>query len=316
MKTIHEKLGLETKSEGITLIDAHHHLWNLDLHHYPWLKNYDPNTFLGDYRSLIRNYLPEDYAKDSAGHRILATVHCEADHDYNHEVSETRWVHEQAERTGFPNAVVAHVWFHHDNCEEILTQHKQFPLLRGIRSKPVTASCSEQAETVKGAVGSMQDEKWLTGFALLEKYQLSWDLRVPFWHLEEAAQVARAFPNTRIVLNHMGFPWDRSEQGLALWRKGMKALAACPNVYVKISELGLRNQPWTVEGNRGVVLEAVEMFGIARCMFASNFPVAGLQISYHDLVNNISEILSGFSQQQRDAFFWQNAQSFYRIDLS
>ena len=61
----------------------------------------------------------------------------------------------------------------------------------------------------------MQDERWLRGFALLEKYGLSWDLRVPFWHLREAAAVARAFPNTAIVLNHTGFPWDRSEEGLS-----------------------------------------------------------------------------------------------------
>lgn len=315
MKSIHQKNGLESAHDGITLIDAHHHLWNLDIHHYPWLKNYDPDSFLGDYTSLIRNYLPEDYAKDSSAHRVLATVHCEADHDYSDEVAETRWVHQQAERYGFPNAVVAHVWFHKDNCEEILLNHLQFPLMRGIRSKPVTAPSAALAATVKGVSGSMQDDQWLSGFSLLEKHNLSWDLRVPFWHLEEASEVAKAFPDTRIVLNHLGFPWDRSDEGLAVWRKGMQALADCPNVMVKVSELGLRDRPWTIESNRGVVLETTELFGMDRCMFASNFPVAGLKISYTQLVNNMSEILAGYSQSQREAFFWRNAKEFYRIDV-
>ncbi len=315
MKTLHERMGIEVKSNGLTLIDAHHHLWDLSKNHYPWLATYEPGTFVGDYRSLMRNYLPEDYAADSAGHRVLATVHCEADHDYSNEVAETRWVHEQAARAGFPNAVVAHIWFHRDDGEEILNQHLHFPLVRGIRSKPVTAKRPELAHTVRGASCSMQDEKWLKGFGLLEKYGLSWDLRVPYWHLEEAAEVARIYPNVPIVLNHMGFPWDRSPQGLDAWRQGMRALAACPNVHVKVSELGVQDRPWTIEGNRGVVLETVEMFGIERCMFASNFPVAGLQLSYRELVNNMSEIFSGFSPQQREAFFWRNAKAFYRIDL-
>ena len=93
----------------------------------------------------------------------------------------------------------------------------------------------------------MQDDTWLRGFALLEKYRLSWDLRVPYWHLAEAAEVARQFPRTPIVLNHTGFPWDRSEEGLAAWRRGMEAVARQPNVHVKVSEFGLKDSAWDYE---------------------------------------------------------------------
>ena len=78
------------------------------------------------------------------------------------------------------------------NAEEILAQQKSFPLVRGIRSKPVTSR--SPGESVAGAAGSMQDPKWLAGLRLLRKFGLSWDLRVPTWHLEEAAQVVRANP--------------------------------------------------------------------------------------------------------------------------
>ena len=92
--------------------------------------------------------------------------------------------------------------------------------------KPVTAPAPDKL--TQGAPGTMQDERWLRGFALLEKYRLSWDLRVPFWHLGEAASVARAFPRTPIVLNHTGFPWDRTEEGLAAWRRATNLSADDP----------------------------------------------------------------------------------------
>lgn len=316
-QSLHQRLGLEQQGDApITLIDAHHHLWDLDSHRYPWLQEPgDADFFLGDYRALRRNYLPADYLADSAAQRVLATVHCEAEHDRADQVAETRWVHEQHARYGFPNAVVAHVWFHAPNCEEVLGRHLDYPLLRGIRSKPVTAPRPQLAASVRGQPGSMQDEAWLRGFALLARHGLSWDLRVPYWHLEEAAEVAAAFPEVPIVLNHLGFPWDRSPAGLDGWRRGMRALAAQPNVRVKVSELGLRDRPWTLEGNRGVVEETLALFGIQRCLFASNFPVAGLRIGYDALVQAMDAMLEGYDAAQREAFFWRNAKDFYRIEL-
>jgi len=160
----------------------------------------------------------------------------------------------------------------------------------------------------------MQDPKWLAGFALLEKYDLSWDLRVPFWHLEEAAEVARAFPGTRIILNHTGFPWNRSEAGLALWRRGMQTLAQAPNVHLKISCLCLPDGPWTLESNRPIVLEAIKIFGVERCMFASNYPVDGLRASYDLIYDSFKTIVADFTRTEQDQLFSQNAMAFYRID--
>jgi predicted TIM-barrel fold metal-dependent hydrolase len=94
----------------------------------------------------------------------------------------------------------------------------------------------------------------------------------------------------------------------------MTALARCTNVHVKISELGLLGQPWTVAGNRGVVLDAISIFGIERCMFASNFPVAGLFASYETIVHGLREIVGHLPHAQRAAFFAGNARRFYRID--
>jgi predicted TIM-barrel fold metal-dependent hydrolase len=136
---------------------------------------------------------------------------------------------------------------------------------------------------------------------------------VPFWHLAEAAEVARSFPQTPIVLNHTGFPWDRSEDGLAAWRRAMETIAREPNVHLKVSEFGLKDKPWDFESNRRIVLDAISIFGIERCMFASNFPVSGLRIGFGDLVTNVNRMLAGFSPSQRRQFFAENAISFYRL---
>jgi predicted TIM-barrel fold metal-dependent hydrolase len=162
----------------------------------------------------------------------------------------------------------------------------------------------------------MQDEAWLRGFALLEKYGLSWDLRVPFWHLYETAGVARAFPRTPIVLNHTEFPWDRSEEGLAAWRSAMAALAREPNVHVKVSEFGLKDRAWEYESNRRVVRDAIAIFGIERSIFATNFPVAGLRIDYDGLVRAVSQMLQDYSPEDRDRCFWRNAPLFIGYSLS
>ncbi|HEX5319266.1 MAG TPA: amidohydrolase family protein [Stellaceae bacterium] len=298
--------------DAVSLIDAHHHLWDLGMGRHPNLMGERRHDFfMGDDSALRRNYLPPDYRRDAAGHNILTTVHCEAEWDRSDQLGETRWVSAIAKEHGFPGAIVAHAWFHTPNAEEILAAQAHFPLVRGIRSKPVTSA--SPAEKIAGQPGTMQDPAWLAGFALLEKYELSWDLRVPYWHLGEAAAVAHAFPRTQIVLNHTGFPWDRSEEGLAAWRRGMEVLAREPNVWVKISEFGLKDRAWDYEGNRRVALDAISIFGIERSMFASNFPVAGLRIGYGALVGAMSRMLEDRSPEDRERFFWRNAAAFYRL---
>ena len=298
----------------LPVVDAHHHLWQLSGGplYYPWLQDPQPHDFfLGGYESLKRDYLPADYRRDAAGHEVVKTVHVEAECRRYQQVAETRWLTQMNARHGMPDAIVAHAWFHTPNAEEILAEQKSFPLVRGIRSKPVTSA--RAGESVEGAAGSMQDPKWLSGLRLLRKFDLSWDLRVPPWHLEEAAAVTRAIPDIPVVLNHTGFAWNRSDAGLALWRRGMKALAACQQVCCKLSCLCLRDGAWNYEDNRRIVLEAIELFGIERCMFASNFPVDGLRVSYDRMFHDFKAMTATLSAADRRKLFHDNAARFYRL---
>ncbi len=312
MKTISGTVNPAT--DAVTLIDAHHHLWDLSMDRHPWLGAHpEKQFFLGDYGPIKKNYLPADYLSDSAGHNVLATVHCEAEWDRDDQVGETRWISALHARHGFPNAIVAHAWFHTGNAADILQQQAAFPLVRGIRSKPVTTASPN--EKPAGGPGTMRDDKWLAGLARLQQHNLSYDLRVPYWHLEEAAAVAAQFPEIPMVLNHTGFPWDRSAEGLKAWRAAMEAIARAPNMHLKISEFGLKDAAWDYDSNRAIVRDALAIFGAERCMFASNFPVAALRIPYGALVRAIAHMVEDLPEARRSGFFWANAARFYRLTL-
>jgi predicted TIM-barrel fold metal-dependent hydrolase len=287
----------------VKIVDAHHHLWDLSGGplYYPWLQDEKPHEFfLGDYAGLKRDYLPPDYRRDCAPHEVVKTVHVEAECSREQQVAETRWLTEVHRKYGMPNAIVGHAWFHTGNTAQILEQHKAFPLVRGIRSKPADEAM-------------MRDPKWLAGLRLLGRYDLSWDLRVKTWELEAAAAVVAGIPDIPVVLNHAGFPWDRSAAGLEMWRRGMRALAVLPNVWCKLSCLCLPDGGWDYESNRRVVLEAIEMFGTGRCMFASNFPVDGLRVGYARLFDDFKRMTAGFPDAERRRLFHDNAVAFYRL---
>ncbi|KWR91361.1 amidohydrolase [Cupriavidus sp. IDO] len=296
---------------GLAIVDAHHHLWPLGRGRYPWLQDeYRPQTFfLGDYEALRRDYLEADYAHDTSAVTVLATVHVEAERDRREAVDETAWLHQEPWRRGMAAAVVAYAPFGNPGCAALLARQAGFARVRGIRCKPLTSE--GPGRSVAGQPGSMQDQAWLDDLARLAHHGLSWDLRVPFWHLREAAQVAAALPGLSIALNHAGLPLDRSEQGLACWRAGMEALAACPNVSVKLSELGLAGGYWDAQGNRRVVREVLAMFGHERAMFGSNLPVSRLSADFGTILGTICEALPDPVARRR--VLVSNAAHFYRI---
>ena len=295
----------------LEIVDSHHHLWDLSLGWHDWLIGESKPFFLGDYTALRRDYLPADYRIDAYGVEVLATVHVEAECVRSLALEETRWLHIQHEACGMPHAVVAHAYLHDPRLEERLAEQATYPLVKGLRSKPIT-SHNANAPQPQGP-GTLSDPNWIKGMRQLARRNWSWDLRVPFWHLQGAAATIEKVPELKVVLNHTGLPWDRSEAGLAHWRQGMKALARLPRVLCKIGELGLEHAAWTTESNQRVVREAVEIFGPSRCMFASNFPVAGLRVGYLAQVLGIEKMLEDLTAGERQDIFVNNALSFYRL---
>jgi predicted TIM-barrel fold metal-dependent hydrolase len=298
--------------DHLAVVDAHQHFWDLGVNYLPWLCDEEVVPFrYGDYSSLRRNYLPRDYLRDASGHDVVKTVYVETEWDPRDFVGETRWLQEIIAETGFPHAIVAGARLDDPDVEAVLAGHAAFPQVRGIRHKPRSAPAP--AEVRAGAPGSMGDPAWRRGYALLEKHGLSFDLQTPWWHLAEAAALARDFPSTQIILNHTGLPADRTPEGLAGWRRAMQMLAAAPNVAVKISGLGQPGQPWTIAANGPIVRDTIKIFGVDRCMFASNFPVDGLCADFDTIFSGFKTIVADLSEAEQIDLFCANALKFYRL---
>jgi predicted TIM-barrel fold metal-dependent hydrolase len=296
------------------IVDAHQHFWDIERNYLPWLCDEPQIRFrYGDYSALKRNYLPADYRRDAGRFEVVGSIYIETEWDPSDPIGETAWVAQVKEVEGLPTVMVAQAWLDRDDAPGVIAAHGANPLVRGIRHKPRAAPNPLGVEI--GAPGSMGDPAWRRGFGMLAVNGLSFDLQTPWWHLLEARTLADDFGDTTIILNHTGLPADRSVEGLAGWRAALKQLAAAPNVSIKISGIGLPDRPWTVEDNKSVVLDAIEIFGPDRVMFASNFPVDSLVAGFETIFAGFDEITRGFSEAERVAMFRDNARRIYRFPV-
>ncbi len=293
-------------------VDAHHHFWDLRRNPYPWLQGDTVPAFrYGDYGALRRDYLPADFERDTAGFAPSKTVHIEAEWARATPVDETRWLTEVAALHGRPTAIVAHASLDRADVADVLAAQADHALVRGIRNKPAVSASARTAR--RGRPGSMDDARWRGGYALLARHGLSFDLQAPWWELEAAAELARDFPATTLILNHTGLPADRSEAGLGGWRRALERLAAQPNTAIKISGLGLPGRAWTQQDNVPVIRDAISVFGAARCMFASNFPVDSLVADYATILAGFLAAIAERPEAQRRALLHDNAVRIYRL---
>lgn len=292
------------------VVDPHIHLWDLKTHHYPWLAN--PGvSFLGDARDLKHDYLLADLLSDAKPVEVLKLVHVDANHDPADPVEETRWLQGIADRDGMPNGIVAGADLSAQNAQEVLEGHAAFANTRGIRQ-----ILNVHANPLYDYVGRhyMREPQWRENFALLKRHSMSFDLQLYPSQMAEAVALAHEHHDTQFIVNHAGMFVDRSSvQGYRAWREGMKALAACENVVVKISGLAMFDHQWSIESFRPYVLETIDTFGHERAMFASNFPVDRLFASYEGLWNAYASIVKDMSETEKDALFKSNAERIYRI---
>ena len=282
----------------LEIVEAHQHFWDPARNYHPWLRDEPPIPFrYGDYRALRRRYLPADYLADASGYRVLGTVYVETEWDPRDPIGEMRYVEGLRREHGLPTVAVAQAWLDRDDAARQLEDLAAFPFVRGVRHKP--------------AAGAMDDGRWRAGFSALERLGLRFDLQAPWRELGSAARLARDFPGVQVILDHAGLPADRSEAGIGGWRDAMRGLAACPNVAVKISGLGQPGRRWTAEANGGIVRTVIDLFGVPRCMFASNFPVDSLCASFAEIYGGFDALTRGFSADERQALFAGNAQRIY-----
>jgi predicted TIM-barrel fold metal-dependent hydrolase len=294
------------------IVDAHQHFWDPTRNYHPWLEPQAAIPFrYGDYSSIKRPYLPMDYCKDIGGYDVRMTVYVETEWDPTDPLGETRYATELAARYGWPNAIVAQAWLDRDDVEDVLAGHASFPLVRGVRHKP--GGPLSPAARAAGQRTLMMDDRWRAGYALLARYGYSFDLQTPWWNLEDACDLAGAFPEIQIIVDHAGLPQGGSPRGLRGWTEAIERAAVAPNIAMKVSGLGDPCCPWTAERQRPIVHKAIEVFGTDRLMFASNFPVDGLCATFDEIFDGFAALTEHLGPAAQQKLFYDNAVRLYRL---
>lgn len=297
-------------SEPERFIDAHHHLWDLQAVHYPWLMARGERRFFGDPTAIQKNYLVADLLGESPHKKPAASVHIQVGAAPEQSLQETQWLHQQGD---YPHAMVAFADLAANNLASALDAQQAFPRLRGIRQ--IVGRHAEE-DRKHGSASLPDNPAWVAGLKLLAARGLAFDLQMIPPQMPAVFAALSQVPELKVALCHCGSPWDQSEAGLASWRQGLRQLAQLPNVVCKVSGLGMFNPNWTVAALEPLVRDVIDIFSPERVMFGSNFPVDKLYRSYGQYWQAYSQIIAPFSPSERSAMLVNTAADFYSIQLS
>jgi predicted TIM-barrel fold metal-dependent hydrolase len=322
-----------TLEPEIAICDPHHHFWDFRSERVPY-----------------QRYLLHELAADvNCGHNVRSTVFIEARSMYRPDgpaelrpVGEVEFVQglAAASATGLygPCRAAAGIIGHADlklgdqvkPALEAL-QAASPNRFRGIRHTVTWDAHPEVGNREKQGV--LATAEYRAGAKVLAGMGLSLDTGVCFPQLPELADFAKAIPNLTIVLNHLGglnrvgpYGINRDDEVLPAWRRGIAAVAQCPNVNLKLGGIGMprigfdwhtREKPIGSEelaaSMAPLMTYCIEQFGPGRCMFESNFPVDKVSFSHPVLFNAFKRFSKGYSAAERAALFHDTAARAYRI---
>jgi predicted TIM-barrel fold metal-dependent hydrolase len=270
-------------------------------------------AFFGDYAAIRKNYLLEDYIEDTKSQNIIKSVHVQAEHDDDKPVNETAWLQNLADThsSKLPNAIVAFADFSKNNVSEILDAHQEYKNTRGIRQ--ILSYNKDEPKYSHATEDFMKNSSWVENFKHIRNRNLSFDIQIYKHQMEDAVNLANKYNDILFILNHTGEPCYQSKEYIESWEENMKKLAKCENVVAKISGLGMFDPEWTIDSTRIFVEKTIQIFGIERCMFASNFPVDKIFNSFDTYWNSFKEITKNYSENDKKLLFSSNAEKYYRI---
>jgi predicted TIM-barrel fold metal-dependent hydrolase len=297
----------------IPFVDAHVHLWKLGgAIRYPWLTPPFTEGPAGVTEPIAVDYGLDDYLADAARWNVKGIVHVDAGAHPDDALKETEWLEAIAAERGMPNAIVAFAALDDPRVEALLARHAAHSRVRGIRH--IVGWHRDPARTYS-ARDVTEDAAWVAGFALLKKYDLSFDCQVYPTQLANMASLIARHPDIPVILNHLGMPILADADGEQVWRDGLKKLAALPNTSIKLSGVGFIHRRWTEANIRDFMLTAIDVFGPGRCLVASDFPTDKLFDTFDRHLTAYHEILSVFTEGERRDMFGRNANRIYRMML-
>lgn len=336
----------------LPIVDSHHHLWLLPDATLASMEATE-TVFCRAITPVLRQhsrYLFDEFRHDlESGHNVRSTIFVDAHTMYRRsgpealrsvgEVEFVNGVAAMSESGLFGNAnvcagIVGGVDLRlGDEVEDVLTAHIRAGggRYRGVRSSAVYSD--DPSLLGFGVPGVLLDTTFRRGFRRLRNHGLSFDALVLEPQLPDLIDLARTFPETPIILNHVGAPVGvgrysgRLQERFSIWRENVRTLARCPNVLVKLGGLGTpfaglpsyRASPslssaFLAEEWKPYMETCIEAFGVQRCMFESNFPVDAAVGSYRVVWNAFKRIAAGMSQADKQALFSGTASRTYRLD--
>ncbi len=295
--------------EKLTIVDPHCHMWDLDTGYFDWLKNNEGNEFLGDFAGMRGNYLPVDYLRDTSDFHVKQFIHVQAA-DYRYAKQEAEWVISLTKYCPQLAAIVTGIDLLSPDAQALLEFYSSSPLIKGVRQFLNWHQKSRYTATDRA--DDLINPQWQKRYALLEKYQLSFDMQICPGQLQDAACLAKQYPNIRVILEHAGFPLAEE---LAVWEAGIAHLATCANVVIKISGFGMFDRQWynNTDFSMARIRYILQHFGVDRSMFASNFPVDKLYSNFTTLYTHYQHTVADLSATEQEKLFVKNAQRVYSI---
>jgi L-fuconolactonase len=272
-------------------IDAHQHFWIYDQREYAWIDD--------TMASIRRDFLPADLVPELEKNGFHGSVLVQT----RQTMEETRWLLELAEKNPFILGVVGWVDLRSPRLRAEVESFAGNPKLVGIRH----------------IVQSEPDDfllqpDFLRGISLLEEFDLAYDILIYTKHLPIAAEFVRRFPRQRFVLDHLAKSPIKSGV-VDIWARGVRKLASFPNVHAKLSGFVTEAdwQAWKIEDIRPYLDVAFECFGPSRIMIGSDWPVCNVAATYARVMRLVTDYLSAYSAQDRDAVLGGNAARFWRL---
>jgi predicted TIM-barrel fold metal-dependent hydrolase len=285
---------------SIPFVETHHHLWELERLPYAWLAgpgDPDEEAVLGDYRMIRTNWGPERLFREFYGQNVIKSVHIEAAMSGSDPAAETAWLADVNRSHGMPNALVAFCDLRGKDAERVLDAHLEVSsLVRGVRMR---------------ATGDPTDPGFERGYAALGRRGLSYELDDPAL----GPDLARRHPSTQIILGHAGAPYSRDPDVFLAWSDTIGRLGEHSNIACKVSGLGMADHHWTIASIRPWVLRCIDVFGLDRTMFGTNWPVDMLYATYMQQVDAYRVLLAeaGFSDAEQQGLLHGNAERIYGI---
>lgn len=294
----------------IPKIDAHMHIWDLAGENNPWLTERGKIDFrYGDYKTIRKNYLLDDYRQDFSQHHIIGSVFVETEWTKWQIEDEVHFV-EQHNTCDFIKAIICQGWLD-QSFEKQLAVIKKHPLVRGVRQKPTIINY-DHYRVGEVYLGTMLDPDFIKGLLILAENDLIFEVQTAWWHLNEIRLIKDKIPHLKVVVNHAGMPQYRDKKTIKKWSQALSTIANLDGIYIKISGFGEKAR-WEFSRNKVIYDTLLDTFNINQLLFASNFPVDKVVADSNTLMNGFYNALSNLTHSDINQIFYTNTKNLYHI---